>query len=77
MVSLEALLLCRPIAFFWDPTIVGGSCGNIANVFLSASCLNLVLDVMIVTFPMPMFWRLQMRTRKKLALVAIFGIGGL
>ena len=74
IVILEAFLICRPLAFFWNKTIEG-SCGNEQAIFLSTGILNLMIDVMVVILPMPMLWGLQMKVAKKIALTGIFGLG--
>lgn len=73
---IRMFFLCSPLAYTWDRTIPGGSCVNLSAAYLSVSIINLLLDVMVIVLPMPMLWRLQMRTAKKIALTAIFGIGG-
>lgn len=37
--------------------------------------MNLIQDIIVLTLPMPILWRLQMATKKKMALSGIFGIG--
>lgn len=67
--------LCRPIEFFWDPTIPGGVCGDRFLPFLLSSVFNLVLDFVIFILPLPVLWGLQLKTRRKLALTVVFGVG--
>jgi hypothetical protein len=74
-VILEALLLCRPLAFNWDKTIPDGVCGDNQLGFLVTGILNMIIDVFVVSLPMPMLWGLQMPTAKKVAISGIFGIG--
>ena len=76
VVILESFLLCRPFAYNWDKTIEG-SCANQTSIFLSAGVINLLIDVMIVTLPMPMLWRLRMPLGRKIALSGVFGMGAL
>lgn len=73
----QLLLICRPVVFNWDKTIVGGTCSTEETPFLASACINMSIDVIIVVLPMPMLWRLQMPTQKKVALSGIFGIGAL
>ena len=57
-VILGTLLICRPLAYNWNRTI-DGTCGNTQKLYLSGGIVNLLLDVAIVTLPMPMLWNLQ------------------
>ena len=57
-VVLATLLICRPLTYNWDHT-VNGTCGNTYALYLGGGIANLLLDVAIVVFPMPMLWGLQ------------------
>lgn len=72
---LEIFPLCQPFAYNWDKTIPGGHCVNGAKAFYAVVSTNLITDLLIVILPMPMTWRLQLPTTRKLALTSIFGIG--
>lgn len=71
---LQVLLICRPIAYNWDKT-VDGTCNLGLAPYISSACINMGIDVVIIILPMPMLWSLQLPTRKKVALTAIFGMG--
>jgi len=62
------------MAYNWDRTI-HGTCGDTTALYLSTGIVNLIIDVGIVSLPMPMLWGLQMKFAKKLALSLIFGLG--
>jgi hypothetical protein len=74
-IILETLLLCRPLAFNWDPTIPGGSCGQRNATYVVAGTLNLVTDLMVMFLPIPHIWKLQLSMAKKLALCTVFCVG--
>ena len=74
-VFLEAMLLCHPLAFNWDKTIPGGSCGNITAAYEAVGIYNLLTDAFIIILPMPWLWALQLPKAKKLGLTAIFALG--
>lgn len=74
-VFLEEMLLCRPLAFNWDPSIKGGRCANRPAAYLAAGIINLLTDIMVLCLPVPMVWKLQLPTRKKLGLSIVFGVG--
>ncbi|KAI0169215.1 hypothetical protein GGR52DRAFT_554218 [Hypoxylon sp. FL1284] len=45
-------------------------------IWLDFFC-NVSSDLILVIFPLPMIWRLQMRTKQKLALTGIFGLAAI
>ncbi|CRG92078.1 hypothetical protein PISL3812_09133 [Talaromyces islandicus] len=67
--------LCRPFAYNWDITIKDGECGDRYLPFLLSAIFNLLLDFAIILLPLPVLWRLQLKTGKKIALTAVFGVG--
>jgi hypothetical protein len=63
---------CRPLAFWWDKTIEGGSCFNI-QAFYRAMCVpNLFTDLIVMSLPMQPIWKLKLQVFKKIALLIIF-----
>lgn len=74
-IALSFCLICKPIAFRWDWTIKGGSCGDEKPLDLYASIINLILDALVVILPMPSLWGLQMPLRRKLGVCCLFGLG--
>ena len=74
-IILETVLLCRPLAFNWDTTIPGGTCGDRNGTYVSAGVLNLVTDLMVMALPVPHIWKLQLSMAKKIALSLVFCMG--
>jgi len=74
-IVLETFLLCRPLAFNWDPTIPGGVCGQRNKVYVSAGALNVVTDFMVMLLPVPHILGLQLAIRRKLGLLLMFSLG--
>jgi len=50
---------------------------NKENHFWSTSIIGLVLDFSIWVLPIPVIGKLNLPSRQKLGLVAVFGLGGL
>ena len=69
------LTQCQPLAYTWDRSIPGGSCVSDSVGFYLTSVQNLVMDVVVLLLPVRMVWRLQMDTRRKIAVTVIFGLG--
>ena len=63
---------CRPLAFWWDKTIEGGSCFNV-QAFYRAMCVpNLFTDLVVMLLPMQPILKLKLQLFKKIALLVIF-----
>ncbi|KAE8390657.1 hypothetical protein BDV23DRAFT_183369 [Aspergillus alliaceus] len=64
-----------PYSYNWDQTIQGGSCGNQVTSFTVTEVINLVTDVVVLVISMPLLYRLQMATNKKVTLIAVSSLG--
>lgn len=73
---LSGYLNCIPVAKFWDDTI-DGNCINKEALWLSNAIVHIVTDITILAMPMPTLYSLQLPRRQKLALMAVFALGGL
>lgn len=78
--ALEAILLsvfsCTPVNFFWIRTSAG-HCVNFKALWFSHAALNIFSDVLIISLPMPVIKGLNIPTKQKFALMAIFALGAL
>ncbi|EKG20982.1 hypothetical protein MPH_01707 [Macrophomina phaseolina MS6] len=76
--ALEAILLsvfsCTPVNFFWIRTSAG-HCVNFKALWFSHAALNIFSDVLIISLPMPVIKGLNIPTKQKFALMAIFALG--
>lgn len=71
---LSQFPICRPFAKNWEP-LLAGTCGDSIKTVIGVSVVNVCVDLTIIVLPMPILWRLQMATKRKVALSAIFGLG--
>ena len=76
-VILLVCLICNPIAYIFDKTIPDGHCGDLLQFELYTSISNLTMDAITVILPMPIHWRLQMQTKKKIGLTIVLGMGAM
>lgn len=74
-VILSVCLICKPYSYSFDKTIPGGHCGSLTSFELYTAIFNLLADLIIVLLPMPMLWRLQMQTKRKVGISLIFAMG--
>ncbi|KAJ5773208.1 hypothetical protein N7457_008104 [Penicillium paradoxum] len=66
---------CVPLAKFWDDT-VPGFCFNKKALWFSNSAIHILTDILILIYPMPVLRSLQLPRKQKLALMAVFALGG-
>lgn len=71
-----SLFNCYPISSTWD-TSVQGHCIDYGLVTLIFGILNIIIDVAMLVYPMPLVWRLQMSTRRKILLSLAFTSGSI
>lgn len=71
---IAAMLICRPMARFWDPSIPG-ECYDIRNFLLWVGFPNLVTDVILLVLPLPLIWNLQVSKQQKISLLITFLAG--
>ena len=66
---------CIPLSRYWNGPSDGGHCINITAFFYSTNIFTIFTDILILALPIPTLWRLQMPRKKRLGLIAIFGVG--
>lgn len=75
---LPSIFSCRPISGFWNfdmqPPPV---CIDKKVLYVTGSTINIATDVAILCLPIRQVMRLQMHRQTKVALVAVFLLGGL
>ncbi|KAH9886860.1 hypothetical protein F4778DRAFT_757944 [Xylariomycetidae sp. FL2044] len=72
---LVTFLLCRPLAYNWDTTIPGGSCGDTLASWESTGISNIITDVIVLVLPIYDLSKIQMAAYKKAVLIAVFALG--
>ncbi|MCJ1244556.1 hypothetical protein MMC30_001754 [Trapelia coarctata] len=73
--EISAILSCIPIEAFWNFSIEG-NCYDGLKWNIGIGIPNILTDFIILVFPMPMVWRLQMRPSQKIAVSVAFILGG-
>lgn len=66
------------ISLIWTYTsikVLHSQCVQTVDVLLSYNVTDIVLDVIILSMPLPMIWKLNMTPNRKLAISAIFLLG--
>ena len=69
-------MTCIPLQAFWDPTVIG-RCISIDKINFGIALSDALLDAVLLVMPVPLLWGLQVAKTQKMALLAIFALGGL
>lgn len=74
---ISDFLQCQPISFFWTSWDGehSGRCFNINALAWAHSALNIALDFWMLYLPATQVWSLQMKVKKKIGVILMFGIG--
>ncbi|KAL6714198.1 hypothetical protein ACLMJK_008693 [Lecanora helva] len=70
-----AIFECKPVAYYWDFSIKGGTCINENQFYRWNGVANLLIDFMIWSLTLPVIWRLQLNVKQKLQLSCVFLLG--
>ncbi|KAJ0331033.1 hypothetical protein COL922a_012045 [Colletotrichum nupharicola] len=74
-IFLVALLQCLPIEANWEPTI-RASAQCVSNSFhVTISCLNVLMDILVLILPFWIFLGLKMPMGAKIAVICVFLVG--
>lgn len=71
---------CQPVSYFWDrfdDATAGstGQCIDIGCMFIGLASVNVFLDFLLLTIPIPRILKLQMTARKKLVVITSLLLG--
>lgn len=73
-ISLSFILACIPRAKITNPEI-SGICIDTRASIIATSAINVVSDFTILITPLAAIGQLQLPTKKKLSVAAVFGVG--
>ncbi|KAL4941528.1 hypothetical protein BDV06DRAFT_223060 [Aspergillus oleicola] len=76
--TLALALRCRPFSASYDKTITDAKCWSSDTnftVLMSQGVIMFVLDVVILALPICPVWKLQMASRKRIMVLALFAVG--
>jgi hypothetical protein len=76
--AVPLVVLCRPVSYFWDgwaqPLPHTGTCININAYAWGNSVSAVALDLWLIMIPFPHLAKLTLPWRKKLEVLAMFGL---
>ena len=66
------------VSSIWDKTITDAKClPGSAVIGFTGAWLGIVGDNIILLLPLPLVWKLQMNTRKKMSVICLISVGSL
>ena len=68
------IFACTPRSKIWNH-FEEGTCVNIFAVNVASSVFNFVLDLVMLGMPQRVIWRLQLSTKRKIAISLLFAVG--
>ena len=69
------LLLCNPIRYFWDKTLLGGQCLDFNFYARSLGLPNILIDVAMLITPLPAIWGLEASIARRIGVTLMFLTG--
>ncbi|TID16877.1 integral membrane protein [Venturia nashicola] len=77
-IFFSVLFACKPFAASWDPTLLPTAiCVNRGAIYIATAVMGVVTDVVLFAIPIPTIWGLQMPTKQKIGLTAMFAVGSI
>jgi len=73
----SGIFTCWPVAYWWDKSIVGGTCKQKPALWYFNAAFNITTDIWILLLPMPAIRSLQLPKKQKLGLAIVFTMGGI
>jgi len=74
--TFATIFQCVPIAASWDKS-VEAECTDSTAFWYAWCIINIVTDVAILALPVREVWQLQLPSREKIGLLAVFSLGAL
>ncbi|KAL8990812.1 MAG: hypothetical protein Q9169_008031 [Polycauliona sp. 2 TL-2023] len=72
--TLAKIWACDPRDRIWDRQIPG-RCLSISGLFNASGLFNWITDILMILIPVKALWKLQMTTRAKAGIAAVFTLG--
>ncbi|KAH8687891.1 hypothetical protein BGZ60DRAFT_522527 [Tricladium varicosporioides] len=76
IVSIVTAHMCSPISIIWGPTFPVGCIDLLTFNYFNAA-FHILTDLLLALLPIPVLTKLQLSTKRKIALGTVFAAGGL
>ena len=74
---IVVIFQCAPVQYFWNRGIAGGHCVDAYDFHVAMGVLSTVVLVTVLILPVPIIWKLQVSSTRRLGLAFVFTIGAL
>lgn len=74
VIMLCVTFMCNPIQKAWE-TSLPGTCLNTGLLWTGSGATSLIIDVIILLLPLPMLWKLQIKTIRRIQISGVFLCG--
>lgn len=71
---LSTIFRCIPVQKAWN-SLTPGHCLPPEGLPYASGAINVATDIYVLVLPIPCIWNLNLKMRRKLRTVAIFGLG--
>ncbi|KAK1454758.1 hypothetical protein CMEL01_03518 [Colletotrichum melonis] len=68
---------CKPITAAWDSSTGNATCYPFIDFLHASAALNIAIDMLLCTVPLPYIWNMKTTTGKKVLLTILFAFSGL
>ena len=75
--TLVVIFQCIPVSFMWNKKDRSGKCVDMTIFWTAGAALNIVGDFIIYVMPMRTLWHVQLPTRERIGIVAVFAAGAM
>jgi len=73
--TLGSMFQCIPIQEAWNPLSDRSMCIDLKLFLVGTNTPNALLDLLILTAPIPLIWGLHLATKKKVLVIAVLALG--
>jgi hypothetical protein len=73
-IFLATVFGCNPIAKQWNQ-MLDGTCFNPQILPYLSGATSSLTDIFVLVFPLPLLWKLNMDSKKRVRVIAVFGLG--
>lgn len=67
-------VICTPFSYSWN-TSQAGTCGDRDAMYITNGAMNMFVDILCLSLPIPAVIKLQLPLAQKVLLLLIFGLG--
>jgi hypothetical protein len=68
---VTGIVACNPIEKSWMP-LMPGTCLETSKYWFWFAILSVIIDLLILIVPLPMLWQLQLKPRRRIAIILLF-----